>query len=106
MEKFSTKLKIFFIIFAIVFVLFYALYLLGHYIGTQVFFNTLLFPFGFLCDIIKMDLWNTYGPAHWINDEVTELFMFPLFVIGQTFVYYYIYKFIKVRKKRKMEIQE
>ena len=103
MEKFSTKLKTFFIIFAIVFVLFWVLSL--KCIGTQVFFKVLMFPFGFLYAVVSSYWWNTYGPAHWINDEILGFLLIFLVIIAQTFVYYYIYKFIKARKKRKTEIQ-
>ena len=106
MEKFSTKLKTFFIIFFIVSVLYFALGVLSEYTGTQVLCSALLFPFGFLYVIIGKYLWNYYGPAHWINDEILGLFVLFVVIIAQTFVYYYIYKFVKARKKRKMEIQE
>ena len=109
MEKFSKKLKSFFITLFIVFVLYIALFILsicGYICLGQVLNYILFFPIGPTHSILSDYLWNYYGPSHWINDEFTQLFVFLLFVIAQTFVYYYIYKFFKARKKRKMEIQE
>ena len=103
MKSFLTKHKSFFVIFAVVFVLFWVLSL--KFIGTQVFFKVLMFPFGFLYAIISTYWWNNYGPAHWLNDEILGFLLIFLVIIAQTFVYYYIYRFIKARKKRRAEIQ-
>ena len=103
MKNLFAKHKSFFIIFAIVFVLFWALSL--KCIGTQIFFKVLMFPFGFLYAVVSSYWWNTYGPAHCLNNEILGFSLIFLVIIAQTFVYYYIYKFIKARKKRKMEIQ-
>ena len=109
MEKFSTKLKSFFIIFAIAFVLFWVLVFLANYAWGVILYCVLLFPFGFLHFKLGNYLLRDYSLTHWIDIqyvEYVELFLAFLVIIGQTFVYYYIYKFIKARKKRKMEIQE
>ena len=107
MKKKSTKFKSFFIVFAIVFVLFFALAVLSNYCSLgEVLYCTLLFPFGFLHFILGNYLVNHYTMAHWVNNDLISLSLVLLAIIGQTFVYYYIYKFIKARKKRKMEIQE
>ena len=108
MKNLFAKLKSFFIILAIVFVLSFALIILGGYASTRlvsVLYGVLLFPFGCLSLILNSYLWDYYGRMHWINHEYMELTFFFVALIGQTFVYYYIYKFVKARKKRKMEIQ-
>ena len=106
MKNLFTKHKSFFVIFAVVFVLYWVLAILANYAWGEFLFCTLLFPFGFLQFILGNYLWNHYDPMHWVNDEFLVLFFILLVIIGQTFVYYYIYKFVKARKKRKMEIQE
>ena len=106
MKNLFAKLKSFFITFAIVFVLYWGLAISANYVWGVVLFCTLLFPFGFLQFILGNYLVNHYAMDHWIHDEFLELFFILLIIIAQTFVYYYIYKFVKARKKRKMEIQE
>ena len=109
MEKFSTKLKVFFIILAVVFVLYVASLILVAYVPVhlgQVLHCILLFPIGSLLFMLGDYLRDYYGPTFWVYNENLGLFFIFVTIIGQTFVYYYIYKFVKARKKRKMEIQE
>ena len=105
MKSSLTKHKSFFLIFAVVFALYWVLAILANYGWGEVLFCTLLFPFGFFQFILGNYLVNHYAMDHWIHDEFLELFFISLIIIGQTFVYYYIYKFVKARKKRKTEIQ-
>ena len=108
MKNLFAKHKSFFIIFAVVFVLFWVLaILLTNYAWGVVLYCILLFPFGFLQIILGEYFVNRYyAMDHWIHNEFVGLFFILLIIIGQTFVYYYIYKFVKARKKRKLEIQE
>ena len=105
MEKFSTKLKSFFIIFAIVFVLFWGLAIFANYALVETLYYILFFPVGTLLFMLGNYFSSHYAMDHWIHDEYLGLFLILVTIIAQTFVYYYIYKFVKARKKRKTEIQ-
>jgi hypothetical protein len=101
MKKLSTKHKVFFIILAAVFFISWASGIARFdYAWAEVLGSILLFPFGFLQFMLDTYLWNNYDTAHWINDEFTGLFLFLLAVIGQTFVYYFVYKLIVKNKKK------
>ena len=38
--------------------------------------NIINFPFGAMENFLDWYLWNTYGPSHWLTDEITSGF-FP-----------------------------
>jgi hypothetical protein len=56
--------------------------------------NFLLFPFGYLFIIFDTYFWEHVSRSCILNNEFFSLFMFFLSVIGQTLIYYCIYKFI------------
>ena len=105
MKNLFAKHKSFFVIFAVVFVLFWVSAIFSNYVWGVVLHCVLFFPFGFLTFIIGVYLRDYYGSTYWIDNENLASLVNFLVIIGQTFVYYYIYKFVKARKKRKMEIQ-
>jgi hypothetical protein len=95
------------IIFAITFIVSWALGVLRfEYDWVSLLSKTILFPFGFLFIVSDNYWWATFGSAHFLNDELFGLAMFILSVIGQTIIYYLIYKYIRLflhRNKNKQK---
>jgi hypothetical protein len=58
-------------------------------------YKILLFPFGFLYMIYESYCMAMFSSVHVLNDEFFQLGMFTLSIIGQSIIYYVIYKYIK-----------
>jgi predicted membrane protein len=97
------KNKSFVVIFIIVFMLSWILGVLRfHYQWAYIPAGVLLFPFGIL-DITLDDYIWTHIRHPILSDEFFALFLFLLAVTGQTFIYYWIYKAVMKKRKRKKE---
>ena len=96
------------IIFIVTLVLFWGLSVLSNYYEwVASIFAIALFPFSILQMVFDNYCLSLNDPhfALPINDEITEIFLFLLFVIGQTVVYYWLYgkcvAFFKEFKRKK-----
>jgi predicted membrane protein len=101
------KHKSFVIIFIIVFFVSWALGVLRfHYQWAHILNSILLFPCGFLHITLDNYIWlHIRYPIRYpiLRDDFFGLFTFLLSIIGQTFIYYWIYKKIMNRRKNKKE---
>lgn len=86
------------IIFAITFLIAWILGVLRfEHVWAKTLFNILLFPFGFF--YAKYEAYcnlNLYS-SHFLNNELLQLFLFGVSIIGQTIIYLIIYRQIKKR---------
>jgi predicted membrane protein len=58
-------------------------------------FNVLLFPFGLIYSKYEEYCSVNLSPPNFFNNEFLQLFLFGVSVIGQTFIYLFIYNQIR-----------
>ena len=64
-------------------------------------YNIINFPFGVIDIRLDRYLWYTYGPSHWLTDEITSGFSFLITSTLQAVLYYYlIQRFLNKKEKR------
>jgi hypothetical protein len=66
----------------------------------NVIFSILNIPLGYPYLKLASYLWITYGPSHWINDEITEMLIWILFSICQSLFYVFLIRNFKIVKRK------
>jgi predicted membrane protein len=99
----SLKNKRFVIIFIVIF---FVSWILGvfrfHYQWAYILNSVLLFPCGFLDITLDDYAWHHITGRSIFKDEIFEIFAFLLSVLGQTFIYHWIYKKVLNWRKNKV----
>jgi hypothetical protein len=67
-------------------------------------YSILNFPFGFINLILEKHFWITYGPSHWINNEITGVIFWILSIVLQSSLFLFIIWKIKSHKQKRKTI--
>jgi predicted membrane protein len=88
-------------------IIFFVSWILGvlrfNYQWAHILDSALLFPCGFLNITLSDYSWHHITGPSIFKDEIFEIFAFLLSVLGQTFIYHWIYKMVLKRRKNKKE---
>ena len=66
--------------------------------------NIINFPFGAMENFLDWYLWNTYGPSHWLTDEITSGFSFLITSTLQAVLYYYLIQWFLNKKEKRQPV--